>query len=71
MRATALISPSPCGRGLGGGGRGAGVAPSPKPALQQPHYNGIASSVSILSLSSTTIRSLNRNGVVEMSIRSR
>ena len=34
-------------------------------------YSGIASNVSILSLSSTTIRSLNRNGVVEISIRSR
>jgi len=34
-------------------------------------YNGIASKVSILSLSSTTMRSLNRNGIFEMSIRSR
>src|SRR5262249_6043997 len=35
------------------------------------HYNGIASNVSILSLSNTTIRSLTRYGVPETSIRSR
>jgi hypothetical protein len=40
-------------------------------ARQHLSYNGIASNVSILSLSSTTIRSLNRNGIHEMSILSR
>ena len=49
--AATVISPSPCGRGLGGGG---GRHRATYPGLRA-RYNGIASSVSILSLSSTTI----------------